>query len=311
MILSSGRIHLLYLMLRALKEEEGLDQEELSYRVELASETFTKDLFSEVLREAVTAGLLAQTADQRLSRTSRGIASIEPLERSDVISAKRNILAAVITASRRELIRFSFAEKGSLDALGDAEAECFIQLGLADYTLSEEASLWWEKLRKSGSKINAEILTAIGDRAEVASITHEQFRLQNYLGTPGVAQIEWVSRETDLAGFDILSFTGSTPDPLQRLPIEVKKLSREPSQSTFFYLSRNEFETANKIPDYTFHLWEHDRITKTATLWIPETKLVLASTPLDQANGYWQSCRINFSETDLKAIRAGTYRLID
>jgi hypothetical protein len=292
MNLSSGRLHLLAISLVQLLENPSQTKSELAYVVGLKSEAFTSSLFSEVIDGGKSLGLIESNQGDLLGLTRRGnaIASLALSEGEPKL--KRKLLAETIKRVRKDLLVLAFSGRDGLDKLGRSEFQCFEQLGLADYRLTEEASAWWESLRNAGGPINSEILKIEGDKAESASLKYEENRLGHLLDSN--RKVDWVSRETDMAGFDILSFSGLEPDPFARKPIEVKKLSRGFGGEQYFFLSRNEFRAANETEGFTFHLWEFGESEESSLLWIPVVEKVLGLTPINRAPGEWESCRIVF-----------------
>jgi hypothetical protein len=288
--ISSGRIHLLALSISELDRTETLEPNELGYLVSLKAEVFTQELFEEVLRGGISSGLLSRTSAGALSLTSVGRRTLQSAKVSDEKGLKLRVLRGIILSTRRDLVRLAFSGLDEFRLRPSDELECFEQLGLADYVLSDEARAWWISIQTAGADFESSILKAVGDRAELASIRYEEQRLKELLFTP--QPLDWVSRDTDLAGFDILSYSGEDPDPMERIPIEVKKLSRSHDGRLFFFISRNEFEVASRTKGYRFHLWELRTDHKSATLWIPELQSVFASTPLDTLRGRWETCSV-------------------
>jgi len=293
MRISSGRLHLLALSLKELGEFEELNLDDLAYKVNLKSEVFTRDLFEEVIQAAIFAGLVNRSEVGSASLSGIGRRLLNSTAINENYDLQRRILRRVILSTRRDLVRLAFSGLDEFRLRPSDELECFEQLGLADYRLSEEAIRWWSSIQSAGAEFDSGILKSLGDRAELASIRFEEERLKGYLS--GDRKVDWVSRDTDLAGFDILSYSGHQPDPMTRVPIEVKKLSRDNEGAHYFYLSRNEFEVASKTPGYRFHLWEIAPDGSSANLWIPKLANVLLASPVDKAPGKWESCTIFLS----------------
>jgi len=97
----------------------------------------------------------------------------------------------------------------------------------------------------------------IGDAGEELSLAFERQRLTDEGFPELAAEVQWLSRESDAYGFDILSFSGragGTPD--DRRAIEVKSTSLPRGDSFHFYLSAHEWETAADLGDrYVIHIW--------------------------------------------------------
>lgn len=97
----------------------------------------------------------------------------------------------------------------------------------------------------------------IGDAGEELSLNYERQRLQDE-GFPELAlDVQWLSRESDAYGFDILSFVGRRgPVRNARLAIEVKSSSLPSGALLHFFLSAHEWQTAAELGDrYLVHIW--------------------------------------------------------
>lgn len=299
MIISSGRLAAIERILSLLRFEDKLTLDELTSIVLLQNPSISREIFLEAYSACLDMQLVS-TASGAVKLTPSGQAIIET-PNPDLVVVQRRILAAVITKIRRDLLWVAFVRPSELIALAKNEHECFEQLGLIDYKLSETASTWWERLRKAGSLFNDQVLKALGDEAELLSLDYEKIRLADSISNED--EIRWVSRESDLLGFDILSFVGKSQPPT-RLNIEVKKLTRSSDQGFHFFISRNEARTAEASPNYVFHLWDFqtngDRL-----LHIAPKDFVLARLPIDNAYlGLWESARVNISSAEADSYRA-------
>jgi hypothetical protein len=97
----------------------------------------------------------------------------------------------------------------------------------------------------------------LGDAGESLSLAHERERLTQD-GYPDLApQVQWLARESDAYGFDILSFVGgSGPNARDHLAIEVKTTSLPRAADLHFFLSAHEWETAQMLGErYVIHAW--------------------------------------------------------
>lgn len=97
----------------------------------------------------------------------------------------------------------------------------------------------------------------LGDAGERLSVEHEQQRLTRDGRSDLAAQVQWVSRESDAYGFDILTFVGgSGADADDRLALEVKTTSLPRAAELHFFLSAHEWDTAQQLGDrYRVHAW--------------------------------------------------------
>lgn len=97
----------------------------------------------------------------------------------------------------------------------------------------------------------------LGDAGEQLSMEFERQRLEGD-GRPDLAaQVQWLSRESDAYGFDILSFVGGRGgDADTRIAVEVKTTSLPKAAELHFFLSAHEWETAQQLGDrYVVHVW--------------------------------------------------------
>lgn len=299
MIISSGRLAAIETILSLLKPEDKLNLDELTSLVLRQNPSISREIFLEAYSACVDMQLV-NTVGGAVQLTPSGKAIIETND-IDLVVVQRRILAGVITKIRRDLLWVAFVRPAELIALAKNEYECFEQLGLIDYRLSETASIWWERLRKAGSLFNDQVLKALGDEAELLSLDYEKRRLADVISSED--EIRWVSRESDLLGFDILSFVGES-QPNARLNIEVKKLTKNSDQGFHFFISRNEARTAEASSNYVFHLWDF-QTNGERLLHITSKDFVLARLPMDNGDsGLWESARVNISQVDAQSFRA-------
>ena len=297
MNISGGRIQLLALILQMCEQVSPIRREDLQYRLRSRSEIHTKNLTEDSLRLGLGSGLILEKADSGIELTHLGKSAIRSDGKED-FEVERRILSRLITTVRRDLLKIGFMSTEELSELGSNERECLEQFGLLDYHLSTAAENWWENLRSAGKSFNSAILREVGDRAELASIHYEEKRVQ-MRGLVGKA-IDWVSRETDLAGYDILSFTGEPPAQEDRLCIEVKKLTNDPTGGVYFFLSRNEAEVAKKSRHYVFHLWQIQINSESWTLSVIPAEVVLEKLPSDAPYAKWEKCRVRLEAVELE-----------
>jgi hypothetical protein len=101
---------------------------------------------------------------------------------------------------------------------------------------------------------------AIGDAGEELTVEYEQRRLRDE-GFPRLANdVQWLARESDAYGFDVLSFCGSRysqgQNPDAPLAIEVKSTTLPASVTFRFFLTAHEWRTASKLGEnYRLYLW--------------------------------------------------------
>jgi hypothetical protein len=101
---------------------------------------------------------------------------------------------------------------------------------------------------------------AIGDAGEELTVAYERRRLSEE-GFPDLAgSVQWLARESDAYGFDVLSFCGSRfsqgQEPTAPLAIEVKSTTLPTSVAFRLFLTVHEWRTASKLgASYRLYLW--------------------------------------------------------
>jgi hypothetical protein len=172
-----------------------------------------------------------------------------------------NILLKIIKNYTPEWIAFACRKIEEIEvALPNNWKEVLKKGGLLSLPLSENSSIWWKELRSFILKMDDEIKKKTGDLGEKLTYHYEWNRLTKTNYTYLARMISWVSKESDLFGYDIASFHGVlNPElPRKRLFIEVKS-SRVKSKNQFvFYISKNEWNIAKeKGKNYYFYLWNN------------------------------------------------------
>lgn len=198
----------------------------------------------------------------------------------------------------------AFAEHEELRDKSPDVAQILEELGLLSRVLAPDAVTFWDSLRHAGRHVDQAILKKIGDEAESLSIEFERSRLLKN-GFSGLAsQIRWVSRESDLHGYDILSFRGEEPSPENRIHIEVKSLSTRPGDAYYFHLSRNEKDQLDALGDsYFFHLWKPSRQGRGESPLILPGSEVGTYAPKDSAHGgRWTACTIDVPRAEASRL---------
>ena len=300
MNISGGRIQLLALVLQMCEREASVPVAELHFKISGRSEVYKESLIKEAVHLGLNSGLIRELESSKIELTHLGRSAIKT-DGKDVFEAERRILARLITTVRRDLLKIGFMDSDELSELGRNEQECLEQFGLLDYQLSPGAKKWWEGLRSAGAQFDSAILKEVGDQAELASINFEEVRLQR-LGLIGKS-VDWVSRETDLAGYDILSYVGDALRVNERLCIEVKKLSSSSAGGLYFFLSRNEAEVARKSTNYVFHLWQAYGEVETWSVAVIPSDKVLEKLPADSVFSSWETCKVTISNAELETYR--------
>ena len=291
--ISPGRLTSLSRLLEFVRGNEGSSvHPTLAHLVsqrQLPNETLAKEalwLGTELrLLEIVDNRLLIAEMGRRLAVQSKGFTDIQ---------TKRRLLLLLIKSLRRDLLWISLVDTKELNAVEDGLFQTLKELGLVAREMSPEANEFWTSLRNAGGALDAAMKKRIGDEAEEWSVSHENERLIS-LGHSALAEkIQWISRASDIYGYDILSYQGTEPAPAAPLHIEVKRVSRSSPERFAFFLSRNEYNQARVLGrNYVFHLWSRHLETSQPQLLIVDARKVLRLAPSDNvAGGYWSECKI-------------------
>jgi len=190
---------------------------------------------------------------------------------SDFIVHASDSWISLIPRGRKECIAYMPA-----DVLA-----CFQSAELLISPPSDDVVLWWDQ--QSQMVRNNQVLSSlsIGRIGEKLTIKYEKMRTQ-------IMPI-WKSIESNLAGYDVLSFLeeGSTV----RLAIEVKTSERSIDTATAS-ITRNEWDTAIESKHYLFHFWLLSDVYQ--KLAILTTEDISFHIPKDQGLGRWKDTMIDF-----------------
>lgn len=184
----------------------------------------------------------------------------------------------------------------SLIAKGRSEArplfppavlQCFEEAGLfGDPT--DQVVEWWSILASAAIGREEETRRETGFQGERLSIEYERLRTGQ---TPF-----WQSMESSDAGYDLLSKV--SPADARPLLIEVKTSLLEMDDASFF-ISRNEWNVAQKSENYVVYFWA---LRPEPRLFIIPIKKVGRHVPMDQGLGYWKQVRIPISPFSRHAV---------
>lgn len=303
--ISSGRISALFRLLKSLEQDSPVSEKSLKEFVLRNRTVPSPSLWDEAKHTGSRLRLLIEK-DGELNLTERGRNLLVGENDDAGTSLKRRVLLMIITELRRDLMWIASVEKEDLDSIEPGLRDCLGELELLKRNLSEDAEKFWADLRIAGSRVDEEILKRIGDEAESWSITFERERLIAQGRSDLAEKIQWLSRESDLHGYDILSFTAHGGADQKPLHIEVKKISQLQEGNQYFFLSRNEFEQASALADeYVFHLWFLGPSAHAASLAIVDSGEILSRVPIDGGGGgRWTQCQIKFEESLARAVHS-------
>ena len=164
------------------------------------------------------------------------------------------------------------------------DLDVFQAAGLLHNPPSMEVVAWWDDIVEH-SRLTTDIeKMAQARKAESLTIEYEKRRLQR-LGIDRAP--EWMGLDDNFAGYDVLSFDRKEGD-VTKILIEVKSTVASPPR---FYLSRNEWNTANQVGDaYKIHIWN---MVDTEPQLIERTvEEVRPHIPSDNQKGKWSNAEI-------------------
>jgi hypothetical protein len=134
---------------------------------------------------------------------------------------------------------------------------------------------WWDELAQDARSERTGLLCEAGRIGERLSMAYEQARTGHWP--------TWISVESNLAGYDLLSRKDAHSD--DRLPIEVKASSQR-LDAALIHVSANEWNVAETARLHAFHLWILRDPVHLAVITSSELRLHV---PTNQQNGRWES----------------------
>ena len=165
------------------------------------------------------------------------------------------------------------------------EKRCFEDAGLMEVNPQSEVIEWWDTIAeyvRSSRNLRLDKTGRVGERL---TMEYERKRTGK--------EPNWISFESNLAGYDIISCKDAdTPD--EQLLIEVKSSEQLLSSATMV-ISRNEWETAttqHKNSTYCFYLWLVGKQRMFASI---STEDIEPHIPQEAGLGSWQSVEIPFT----------------
>lgn len=197
----------------------------------------------------------------------------------------RAILSGYIEKSRPAWSRrIPYGRKEAYLIMSQEEQRCFDEAGLMGDTDADVIG-WWDMLaERERSKRDASRLD-IGREGERFTILYERQRT-------GVVP-EWVSVESNIAGYDILSCRARNSD--ESILIEVKS-SRKPMEKARCIITRREWETAqrrNNIDRYFFYIWKlSDNENLLAIVGVSRMQSYI---PADTGDGRWEEASVPYT----------------
>lgn len=296
--LTSGRLTSLARLLLFLESNSHMDVDSaLPYLVRI-QQIATAQLGEDVAFLATKLGLITESGGHRILAPSGRAIVLGPVDASG-IALQRRLLLKIIQALRRDLMWLAFASPSEILAEMPPVHQILSELKLVGRNPTEDAKSFWRELRAAGKSVDDALLKRIGDQAEAWSMQFEKSRLIEAGHDDLASDVVWLSRESDLHGYDILSFSGEAPAPGERRHIEVKRGDLSSSGDVSFFLSRNEFTQSQQLGKrYIFHLWWLK--FHAPRLSIVSSQTVANHVPKDaDERSIWTECKISLSVEEL------------
>ncbi|QSQ31172.1 DUF3883 domain-containing protein [Xanthomonas translucens] len=154
------------------------------------------------------------------------------------------------------------------------------EAGLVD-GVDDDTVAFWDALAGSARGLHDVQLNEIGREGERLTLKYEASRTKK--------QPKWVALDSNEDGYDVLSQMDI--EDSRRLCIEVKT-SRQGLLGSF-YLTRNEWESAQSLLNFCMHLWDVSKsVPRLAVLTIAALRDHL---PADCGSGSWSLVKVPFS----------------
>lgn len=214
----------------------------------------------------------------KLVPTTRGhVVRMLPLTESRL---RRAILDVVETTDPPWVQNARFGRRRFLQYAPAEIAQLCSEAGLVSGSHPDVVA-FWDTLAARARGLHDVQLNEIGREGERLTLEFEQARTGS---TP-----RWIALDSNEDGYDVLSQMGA--DDARRLCIEVKTSSQGIRGA--FYLTRNEWETAQSVMHYQMHLW--DVSGHSPQLAIISLDVVSAHLPRDCGEGSWDIARVPFA----------------
>jgi hypothetical protein len=297
--LSSGRLTSLSRLLVFLDKNPAVDAFMACESLVRIRTIQSQQLASDALQAATTLGLIDDLEGiWQLTQSGKSIVLNSKDEYG--LALQRRLLLKIILGSRRDLLWTAFADSDELKATTPDLHQILEELKLLDRKPSSEAESFWSDMRKAELRFNEALLKKIGDQAESWSMFFEAKRLSDLGHLDLAKEIAWLSRESDLHGYDILSFSGLGDLPRERKHIEVKRSRFVSNGYVEFHLSRNEFAQSIALGrKYIFHLWWRETGKESINLSEVSSKSIDDLVPKNHDSfSYWTECVIRYSLKD-------------
>lgn len=170
--------------------------------------------------------------------------------------------------------------------------QCLEEAGLMGKPATDDIVAWWDEMSGLVRGIKTSVLSQTGRVGERLSLKYEESRT-------GRAPI-WQSIESNLSGFDVLSWLSDTDETPLQIEVKASECSLNYAQ---FHLSCNEWEAATIARNYLFHLWLLGASPMFASVTVEQMEEHI---PINSGEGTWESVLVpfgvfkeNFTEAEL------------
>lgn len=210
-----------------------------------------------------TEGGLAEERGDRLHLTETGTAALGlGTEDEPTTTARRFLVTRLLLADPPTWVAYWQGDPAALDYVLPAnERKTLSDSGLLPWDVAPTDLDSWAFWRALGRvplmSETAAHRKRLGDAGEHLSMAYERERLLAAGRDDLAGGVQWLSRESDAYGFDVLSFVGGVgEDADTRIAIEVKTTSLPRAAELHFFLSAHEWDTAQQLGGrYVVHGW--------------------------------------------------------
>jgi len=295
---SSGRFGHLLDICGLVANEGPIEEDLIRELLPLRSGIFSERLTADAIKMGASIGLFDIDSESiQLQKTFFAGA----LDNPHSLNFARRVLFKVVRKHYPELIALAFLEPSKVRTeVGVSLRTTLDDCRLLEYRPDDAATEWWGQLRALGKFSEDATKASVGFASEERTMAFEKHRLSLMGRDLAAGNIQWVSRENDHAGFDVLSENSGQVDGFRfdsALQIEVKTGRRELDGGFSFVLTRHEFRIMKTSSmAWVLHAWVFD----------PETSdflpfpVILKSTDIDKVvpvpsdRFEWETARLLF-----------------
>lgn len=309
--ISSGKVTALWRILRVVRKYKNIPENDL---LQIAKNTSLRGggLPIDQGMKLASIGRFVTVENKKVDITALGqkIVSIYDNEEPNPKAIRELLLPLIIETMPIWVTFIAKPLEERIIAIPEQWRQMLRNAELLDNPLSEDANKWWIRLQHSIEESDNRLRKTIGDAGENLTIKYEKERLLKDRHPNLAEKVEWVSKISDKFGFDVASFLGyltlNSGKPNDDIMIEVKSTTSISKKNFRFYLSRNEWEVANKNnQNYYFYLWgsikvDGENIEGEGPIILPVHSIRQYVPSDNQDSGMWTECRINYNLLDIQ-----------